>query len=80
MAEKKSKPQARSKGFTDDQKEKRIHEHLTNESDIITEQDIRNVRTDITPDVPLTAPTPENEIPALKKAGNLKKNTPKKID
>lgn len=33
--------------FTDPQTDKRIHEHLNNESDQITEQDIKNVRTDV---------------------------------
>ena len=36
-----------AKGFRDTGKEKRIFEHLTNQHDIITEEDIRNVRTDV---------------------------------
>ena len=44
MSEKKTKQPASRKTFKDEQKEKRIHEHLTDEEDIITEQDIRNVR------------------------------------
>jgi hypothetical protein len=35
------------KGFRDRKKERRIYEHLTNENDVITDDDIRNVRTDI---------------------------------
>ena len=33
--------------FRDRKKEKRIFEHLTNKNDIITDEDIRNVRTDV---------------------------------
>ena len=47
MAERKIKKNAGTKVFKDEQKEKRIREHLTNEKDEISEEDIRNVRTDI---------------------------------
>lgn len=33
--------------FTDVQTDKRNHEHLRNEKDEITEEDIRNVKTDV---------------------------------
>ena len=36
------------KRFNDLSTDKRIHEHLTNEDDIISEDDIRNVKTDAT--------------------------------
>ncbi|MEO8770621.1 MAG: hypothetical protein ABI402_11065 [Ferruginibacter sp.] len=47
MTERKMKKTAGTKLFKDGQKEKRIQEHLTNEKDVISEEDIRNVRTDI---------------------------------
>ncbi|MFT3910776.1 MAG: hypothetical protein QM737_15270 [Ferruginibacter sp.] len=34
------------KPFSDEQTDKRIHEHLSNEKDEISEDDIRNVKTD----------------------------------
>ena len=36
-----------SKRFRDRKKERRIFEHLTNKNDVITDEDIRNVRIDI---------------------------------
>lgn len=36
-----------SKRFRDDQTEKRIAEHLHNKNDLITEEDINNVKTNI---------------------------------
>lgn len=47
MAKKKSKQTAKRKKFKDEQKDKRIFEHITIKEDIITEDDIRNVITDI---------------------------------
>ena len=47
MPGKKNKHPDHPKRFVDEQKEKRIHEHLTIPGDIISEEDIRNVRTDI---------------------------------
>ncbi len=35
------------KAFNDEQTDKRIHEHLSNEKDEITEDDIKNVKTDV---------------------------------
>ncbi|MEO5893493.1 MAG: hypothetical protein ABIQ31_24785 [Ferruginibacter sp.] len=36
-----------NKKFNDDQTDKRIHEHLANENDSISEEDINNVKTDV---------------------------------
>jgi len=36
----------KSRRYTDDQTDKRNHEHLSNEQDSISEADIRNVKTD----------------------------------
>ena len=38
---------AKSKRFTDAQTEKRIYEHLTNEDDLISDADIKNVKTSV---------------------------------
>lgn len=37
---------SKEKRFTDEQTDKRIYEHLTNEHDKISEEDISNVKTD----------------------------------
>lgn len=39
-------PTNKDRRFIDEQTNKRIHEHLTNESDRVSEEDIRNVKTD----------------------------------
>ncbi len=48
MANKNPKPEKdnRKRRFKDEQTDKRIHEHLVNEGDSISEKDIENVRTD----------------------------------
>ena len=33
--------------FTDEQTDKRMHEHIMNEKDVISEDDIRNIKTDM---------------------------------
>ena len=43
--------------YTDQSTDKRIHEHLSNEKDIISEDDIRNVKTDET----ILIPNDDNE-------------------
>ena len=45
-----------SKRFSDEQTDKRIHEVLTNENDGISEQDIKNVRTDVNALDPVSPP------------------------
>lgn len=47
MSKANSNNPGKRKKFRDEQKEKRIFEHITNKEDIITEEDIRNVRTDV---------------------------------
>ncbi|MEO6489222.1 MAG: hypothetical protein ABIO04_04705 [Ferruginibacter sp.] len=42
----KMEPGKKSRRFTDEQTDKRNHEHLTNEHDEISEDDINNIRTD----------------------------------
>ncbi len=36
--------------YVDERTQKKIHEHLTNENDVITEQDIANITTGVTKD------------------------------
>lgn len=43
--------------FKDDHTERRIHEHLANEKDIISEEDISNVKTNIVSPGSLIAPS-----------------------
>ncbi|MEO6546666.1 MAG: hypothetical protein ABIN94_01655 [Ferruginibacter sp.] len=40
-------PEKENKKFNDDLTDKRVHEHLVNENDIISDEDIENVKTDV---------------------------------
>ncbi len=51
--------------FTDQSTDKRIHEHLSNANDIISEDDIRNVKTDES--LLISNDVEDNELPELNK-------------
>jgi hypothetical protein len=57
----------KEKRFVDEQTDKRNYEHLTNENDEISEEDISNVKTDVTdPNEHVSTSRVEEDIPAEK--------------
>ena len=64
---------------TDEKTDQKIHEHLSNKNDVISDQDIANAAVNLVPthDVPLDANSP-NDIPADKK--DQPKNDDKEAD
>ena len=71
-------PAEKDKPFKDDQTEKRIHEHLTNEKDQISDEDIDNVKTNIAGETSNGSPqAAENKSPVNKQSetpGSTKKD------
>ena len=66
------------KRFTDEQTDKRIHQHLTNENDQITEEDISNIKTDVV--LPEEENHEESEEEKMEKKHKIKDNEDSDID
>ncbi|MEJ7587792.1 MAG: hypothetical protein WKI04_09565 [Ferruginibacter sp.] len=63
----------KNKPFNDDETEKRIHEHLSNEKDVISDKDIENVNTEIGTEGAIEQAIEEEDLPEReknKKPGN----------
>lgn len=65
MATQKVKKEIKKPLYKDEETRKRIHKHLQDKTDVITEDDLRNVQTDklIQPSNPLYEPTSLGFVP-----------------
>lgn len=52
--------------FRDDMTKKRVEKHMSDINDRITEEDIRNVKTDVTPNMAVNPCDEEENLPPLK--------------
>ena len=68
------------KPFNDEQTDRRNHEHLSNEKDEISEEDIRNVKTDVTPEDDEADTIPDKLIGDDREMQKVKDNEDPEID
>jgi len=75
--------EANAPRINDEQTNKRIHEHLANEDDVITPEDISNAKTEVEPlseEEEKTEENQESDVEKKEKEKHIKDNTDPEID